>query len=58
MAKALDDRAGCAIVVELFQRLTDCDHLNTVYGVMTVQEEVGLRGATTSVDVVRPGDSG
>lgn len=54
MAKALDDRAGCAQLVELFQRLADCDHPNTVYGVMTVQEEVGLRGAATSVDVVKP----
>jgi len=54
MAKALDDRAGCALIVELFQELRDGEHPNTVYGVMTVQEEVGLRGATTSVDVVRP----
>ncbi|HHW40016.1 MAG TPA: M42 family metallopeptidase [Syntrophomonadaceae bacterium] len=54
MAKALDDRAGCALIVELFRELQDGEHPNTVYGVMTVQEEVGLRGATTSVDVVRP----
>jgi len=29
-------------------------HLNTVFGVATVQEEVGVRGATTSVEVVNP----
>ncbi len=54
MAKALDDRAGCAMTVEVFQSLDKADHPNTVYGVMTVQEEVGLRGAATSVDVVKP----
>ncbi len=54
MAKALDDRAGCSLVVETFQQIKSYDHSNTVYGVMTVQEEVGLRGATTSVEVVKP----
>lgn len=54
MARALDDRVGCALVVELFQELKEIQHHGTIYGVMTVQEEVGLRGATTSVDVVRP----
>lgn len=54
MAKALDDRAGCAMLVELFQRIKEIDHSNAIYGVMTVQEEVGLRGAATSVDVVKP----
>jgi len=54
MAKALDDRSGCALIVELFQQLKDKEHPNTIYGTMTVQEEVGLRGAATSVDVVKP----
>jgi putative aminopeptidase FrvX len=54
MARALDNRVGCALVVELFQELQQLQHPNAFYGVMTVQEEVGLRGATTSVDVVRP----
>lgn len=54
LAKALDDRIGCALIVELFRHLRECPHPNTIYGVLTVQEEVGLRGATTSVDVVKP----
>lgn len=54
MAKALDDRSGCAMVVELFQRLNPCQLPNTIYGVMTVQEEVGLRGAVTSAEAVNP----
>ncbi len=54
MCKALDDRAGCAMIIECFDRLNELKHPGTVYGVMTVQEEVGTRGAATSVSVVRP----
>ena len=39
-AKALDDRVGCAILIEILK-----DNYNLpLYGVFTVQEEVGLRG--------------
>ncbi len=54
MAKAFDDRAGCALVITVLQRLMKKEHPNTVFGVATVQEEVGTRGATTSVEVVNP----
>ena len=54
MAKAWDDRIGCAIFMETMKRLTKSGHPNTVFGVGTVQEEVGLRGATTSASVVEP----
>ncbi|KXG42905.1 M42 family metallopeptidase [Tepidibacillus infernus] len=54
MAKAWDNRIGCAIAVEVLKRLKDEQHPNTVYGVGTVQEEVGLRGAQTSVNTVQP----
>ncbi len=54
MAKALDDRVGCALMIEALQRLREREHPNTVYGVGTVQEEVGLRGAKTSVSIVEP----
>lgn len=54
MSKAWDDRIGCALFVDLLHRLTDESHPNTVVGVGTVQEEVGLRGASTSVDIVKP----
>lgn len=53
MAKALDNRAGCALVVEILKSLGD-GHPNTAYGVATVQEEVGLRGAATSTYAVEP----
>jgi len=54
LAKAWDDRVGCALIIDLFRRLQHEPHPNSIYGVGTVQEEVGLRGARTSVDIVRP----
>ena len=49
---AMDDRAGCAIVVEMLKRLGETD--NDVYAVFTVQEEVGLRGAQAAAFDVNP----
>lgn len=54
LGKAWDDRVGCALLIEIIKELTKEDHPNTVYGVGTVQEEVGLRGAITSSYVVNP----
>ena len=54
LAKAFDDRAGCALFIEVIKSLGREKHPNTVYGVGTVQEEVGLRGARTSSWVVEP----
>jgi putative aminopeptidase FrvX len=54
MAKAWDDRAGCAVVVEVLRRLSRMSPPNRVYGVGTVQEEVGIRGAVTSGHAVSP----
>jgi len=54
MAKAWDNRIGCAIAIEVLKRLQDEEHSNTVFGVGTVQEEVGIRGALTSVNTIQP----
>jgi putative aminopeptidase FrvX len=54
LSKAWDDRVGCATMVQALQRLATEEHPNTVYGVGTVQEEVGLRGAKTSAYAVDP----
>lgn len=54
MAKAFDDRVGLAVVISALRELQEGETPNTVYGVATVQEEVGLRGATTSVRAVDP----
>ncbi len=49
--KAFDDRAGCAILAALLQgERFPCD----LYGVFTVQEEVGLRGARVAAYAVEP----
>jgi endoglucanase len=54
MAKAWDDRVGCAIMIEVLQKLSKTKLPNCVYGVGTVQEEVGVRGAATSGHSVSP----
>jgi endoglucanase len=54
VAKAWDNRFGCAAVVEVLRALQEEPHPNTVYGVASVQEEVGLRGAQTSSYLVQP----
>jgi putative aminopeptidase FrvX len=54
MSKAWDDRIGCAVIIEVLRKLRNVRHPNVVYGVGTVQEEVGLRGAQTSVSAVKP----
>ena len=54
MSKAFDDRVGCAVVISALSSLGKRSHPNTLYGAATVQEEVGVRGAATSVDMVDP----
>ncbi len=54
MAKAWDNRIGCALVIQVLEKMTQIPHPNTIYGVGTVQEEVGLRGAITSSNQVSP----
>ncbi|MEI2355673.1 M42 family metallopeptidase [Mesobacillus zeae] len=54
LAKAWDNRIGCAIAIDVLKQLKAQDHANEVYGVGTVQEEVGLRGARTSAQVIKP----
>lgn len=46
--KAIDDRLCCSIVLELFKNIKAEDFAGTLYGVFTVQEEVGLYGAETA----------
>ena len=55
MGKAFDDRAGCALMIDVMKALAaGGSHPNTVYAAGTAQEEVGLRGARTSSWVVEP----
>jgi tetrahedral aminopeptidase len=50
--KALDDRLGCFILVELAKKLKK--NTCNIYYVFTVQEEVGLYGSKTSVYSIDP----
>lgn len=54
MAKAWDDRIGCALFMDVIKELAEEEHPNTLYGVGSVQEEVGLRGAKTSAALIDP----
>ncbi len=49
--KAFDDRAGCSVLVDLLQKPA---YPFDVYGVFTVQEEVGLRGAGIAAHRIDP----
>ena len=51
-APYMDDRCGCAVLMETMRNLKDTD--NEVVAVFTTQEEVGLRGATTAGYAVDP----
>lgn len=53
IGKAFDDRAGCAVIVQVLQGL-DRNHPNQVIGAGTVQEENGLKGAKTVAAAVQP----
>lgn len=54
LSKAWDNRIGCAIAIEVLKQLQNEEHPNIVYGVGTIQEEVGLRGAKTSAHLIKP----
>jgi len=54
LAKAWDNRFGCALAIEVLNNLKDVAHPNTYYGVATVQEEVGCRGAATVANMINP----
>ena len=52
ITKALDDRAGCYILIEAMKKLRK--NKNDLYFVFTVQEEVGIRGAKTAAYAINP----
>ncbi|MDR7315729.1 endoglucanase [Brevibacillus nitrificans] len=54
VGKAIDNRIGCALAIEVLADLQDKAHPNVIYAGATVQEEVGLRGAATMANLVEP----
>jgi putative aminopeptidase FrvX len=51
--KAFDDRAGATVLITVLQEIAAMK-LTSVFGVFTVQEEVGLKGARTSAFGLNP----
>lgn len=53
-AKSLDNRVSVFILIEALRKLKSKKVPYDVYGVFTVQEEVGLRGATAAASGINP----
>lgn len=51
---SVDDRAGCAVIVETAVELVAAKRRPTVHFVFSVQEEFNLRGALTAAQVLKP----
>ena len=51
---SIDDRAGCAMIVEVARALRNAPARPTVHLVFSVQEEFNLRGAVTAAQALRP----
>ncbi len=54
MAKAWDNRYGCGLAIELLKEVQNETLPNILYSGATVQEEVGLRGAGTAANMIKP----
>jgi endoglucanase len=54
LGKAWDDRIGCAVLLEAMRRMATAPHANQLFFVATTQEEIGLRGARTAANLVKP----
>lgn len=52
--KAVDNRAGCAVLIEVMSLLSKKFIEPTVYAVTTVQEEIGIRGAGPVAYSIQP----
>jgi putative aminopeptidase FrvX len=56
VAKAWDDRIGCAVMLEVMRRLEHAPHPNQLFYAATVQEEgsIEMRGAQTTARMINP----
>lgn len=52
VAKAIDDRVGCYMMMETLMQQQE--HYNDVYYVFSVQEEVGCRGSKVTAERINP----
>ena len=54
LAKAWDNRYGCGLAIELLKEIKNEKLPNILYSGATVQEEVGLRGAQSAANMIKP----
>ena len=54
LAKAFDDRVGCAIITQALQQFQTMPHPNVLQIAATVQEELGSRGAQVIYEQTKP----
>jgi putative aminopeptidase len=54
MGKAIDNRIGCLILLQLFEKLQGVKFSGNLYGVVTVQEEIGMMGARMISNRLKP----
>ena len=54
MAKAWDNRYGCGLAIDLLKELKDVPVASKIYSGANVMEEVGLRGAAVSANMIKP----
>ncbi len=52
--KSIDDRAGCAVLVEMMRRLKDQKPPYTIVAVGSVQEEMGMRSGNPMMNNINP----
>ena len=52
--KSVDNRAGCAVMVEVMKMLANTSVVPDIYAVGTVQEELGMRGAGPAAHKIDP----
>ncbi len=51
---SVDDRAGCAVIVEVARQMVSRPKRPTIHFVFSVQEEFNLRGALTAAQILQP----
>jgi putative aminopeptidase len=54
MGKAIDNRVGCAALIKIFENLKGKQLPGTLFGVVNVQEEIGMRGAGMTAARLKP----
>lgn len=54
LSKAFDNRYGCVLALDTFEQLKDLELDYDLYIGASVQEEVGLRGAQTITQMIKP----